>query len=374
MKEGWKYLKLGEVCEKASNIKWTDIKEDISYKYIDLSSVDRNTLSITEPQIIDKDNAPSRAKQIVKFGDIIFATTRPTLRRICKINGDFDGQICSTGFCVLRPKRDVLTDWIFYNLVYDGFYQYIEPLQTGANYPAVTDGSVKSFLISLPPLPEQQRIVEYLDTQFAKIDALKANAAQQLQAAKDLFQSALKDLMTPKDGWEEKSIKDIALLKAGKTLNKKDVIDNCKQGYYPVYGGNGQRGFVPYYNQDGEFNIIGRQGALCGNINIARGKFYATEHAVLVHPIIDVDFKFLNYALIKANINQYATGSAQPGISVANINNLLFLHIPPFAEQQQIANKLDSLSAKVKALQTNYTETITLCNDLKQSLLKQIFE
>lgn len=228
--------------------------------------------------------------------------------------------------------------------------------------------------IPIPPLSDQQRIVTYLDAEFAKIEALKANAEKQLQAAKDLFQAALKELLTPKDGWKEKSIKDIALLKAGKTLNKKDVIDNCKQGYYPVYGGNGQRGFVPYYNQDGEFNIIGRQGALCGNINIARGKFYATEHAVLVHPIIDVDFKFLNYALIKANINQYATGSAQPGISVANINNLLFLHIPPFAEQQQIANKLDAISAKVKALQTNYTETITLCNDLKQALLKKVFE
>ena len=181
-------------------------------------------------------------------------------------------------------------------------------------------------------------------------------------------------MLTPKEGWEKKNITQIASLKAGKTLDKKDVIDEYRQGYYPVYGGNGHRGFVPYYNQDGEYNIIGRQGALCGNINIAKGKFYATEHAVLVHPIIEMVFSFLNYSLIHANINQYATGSAQPGISVANVNSQLFLSIPPLKEQQVIADNLDTLSAKVKQLQENYNETITLCNDLKQSLLKKIFE
>ena len=86
--------------------------------------------------------------------------------------------------------------------------------------------------------------------------------------------------------WKTFSITDIALLKAGKSFNKNDVIEESGTGYYPCYGGNGHRGFLPYYNQEGKYNIIGRQGALCGCINVAEGKFYATEHAVLVTPII----------------------------------------------------------------------------------------
>ena len=91
MKKGWTYKKLGEVCCKSSNIKWDMVSCDTSYKYIDLTSVDRDDLAIHNPQIITKENAPSRAKQIVKNGDIIFATTRPTLRRVSLINEMYDG-------------------------------------------------------------------------------------------------------------------------------------------------------------------------------------------------------------------------------------------------------------------------------------------
>jgi type I restriction enzyme S subunit len=130
MKEGWTYKKLGEVCEKSNKINWNKNTEDESYVYIDLSSVDRETLSILTPQIIDKSNAPSRAKQIVKTGDVIFATTRPTLRRTSIISKKYNNQICSTGFCVLRPQKDVLTEWVFYNLQYDGFYNMIIRIRT----------------------------------------------------------------------------------------------------------------------------------------------------------------------------------------------------------------------------------------------------
>ena len=97
MKEGWTYKKLGEVCEKSKNIRWEEIDDKKSFSYIDLSSVDRDSLSVIEPQIITKANAPSRAKQIVNEGDILFATTRPTLRRVCLIPNSYDGQVCSTG-------------------------------------------------------------------------------------------------------------------------------------------------------------------------------------------------------------------------------------------------------------------------------------
>ena len=143
--------------------------------------------------------------------------------------------------------------------------------------------------------------------------------------------------------WKKYSIKDIATLKAGKSFNKLDAVENPLYGYYPCYGGNGQRGYLPYYNQEGKFNIIGRQGALCGCINVAEGKFYATEHAVLVHPIVRINFDFLHVLLVRANINQYATGAAQPGISVTNVNEQLVLIMPPYKEQNEIGNFFKSI-------------------------------
>jgi restriction endonuclease S subunit len=123
------------------------------------------------------------------------------------IDEGFDGDICSTGFCVLRPQKDKITSkWIFYVLLYDGFYNYIEPLQTGASYPAVTDNIVKDYTLPVPSLSEQQRIVSRLDSAFAHIDERKANAEKQLSEARALFQKALTKAMEPKEGWGEKTL------------------------------------------------------------------------------------------------------------------------------------------------------------------------
>lgn len=142
--------------------------------------------------------------------------------------------------------------------------------------------------------------------------------------------------------WKALPITEIASLKAGKSFNKLDAVDTPTVGYYPCYGGNGQRGYLPYYNQNGKYNIIGRQGALCGCVNVAEGKFYATEHAVIVTPITITDFEFLHESLVRANINQYATGAAQPGISVTNVNSQLSLNYPLYEEQKAIGKYFTS--------------------------------
>ena len=172
-----------------------------------------------------------------------------------------------------------------------------------------------------------------------------------------------------KGEWSNLSITKIATLKAGKNFNKNDAVDFPMNGYYPCYGGNGQRGYVPYYNQEGTFNIIGRQGALCGCVNIADGKFYATEHAVLVTPIVDTDFNFLHESLVRANINQYATGAAQPGISVANVNAQLFLNMPLLDEQKAVGDYFKSLDSMIQGV----TKKIASLKQMKQACLVSMF-
>ena len=190
--EGWEEKELKDICKKPQNIKWS--YNSGVRKYIDLTSVSRESLSIVDSTEIDYANAPSRAKQIIKEGDIIFATTRPTLRRVCRVSEEFDDQICSTGFCVLRPSSTINFNFLFYSLNLDKFYSYIEPLQTGASYPAVTDSMVKSYSISFPSLPEQERIAARLDTISEKVKALQANYDQTINLCNDLKQSLLKSI------------------------------------------------------------------------------------------------------------------------------------------------------------------------------------
>ena len=135
------------------------------------------------------------------------------------------------------------------------------------------------------------------------------------------------------DDWEQRKLGDVAQeFKSGTSL-KADEIDIT--GDYPVYGGNGLRGYTSTYNHDGEYALIGRQGALCGNMNYSVGKAYFTEHAVVVKADENNDTMFLYYMLDTMNLGQYSDQSAQPGLAV---NKLVKLEnwFPTKEEQQRI--------------------------------------
>lgn len=133
--------------------------------------------------------------------------------------------------------------------------------------------------------------------------------------------------------WEQRKLGDLAKeFKSGSSL-KADEID--KTGEYPVYGGNGLRGYTSTYNHDGEFALIGRQGALCGNMNYSIGKAYFTEHAVVVKADENNDTRFLYYMLDVMNLGQYSDQSAQPGLAVNKLVKLENM-FPEKEEQQRI--------------------------------------
>lgn len=132
---------------------------------------------------------------------------------------------------------------------------------------------------------------------------------------------------------------EVCLLKAGKFVSANDISPEYNKGLYPCFGGNGIRGYVADYTHDGEFPLIGRQGALCGNVNLASGKFHATEHAVVVQPKAEMNVHWLYYALNAMNLGQYATGAAQPGLAVSKLETLS-IEIPNISEQNKIAQTL----------------------------------
>ena len=221
---------------------------------------------------------------------------------------------------------------------------------------------------------EQQSIVDYLDSAFAKIDAMRANAEKALNEAKALFQASLKEMLEPKEGWDSIKLGDFAYMKAGDFVKASDIYQNYAEGLYPCYGGNGFRGYVNEPNQEGDFCLIGRQGALCGCVNRAKGIFRTTEHAVIVKPYQDIPTSLVYYMLINLNLNKYATGAAQPGLSVKNIAEQVIIRVPPRNAHFTIAATLDSLKSKVDRLQENYEKISQECDALKQAILRQVFE
>ena len=144
------------------------------------------------------------------------------------------------------------------------------------------------------------------------------------------------------DNWHWCKIRDMCTMAAGKSKPTEAIHDTPFIGSYPCFGGNGIRGYVDEYSHAGKYSIIGRQGALCGNVNVAEGRFYATEHAVVTALFSGIDFTWSNYLLTALHLNQYATGAAQPGLSVANILNL-FIPLPPYNEQIVIGKRINQL-------------------------------
>ena len=152
--------------------------------------------------------------------------------------------------------------------------------------------------------------------------------------------------------------------KSGKGLKAENILS---EGLYPVYGGNGLRGYTSTFNHDGFFVLIGRQGALCGNINIAEGKSYITEHAIAVQANTENVTGFFQYLLLNMNLGQYSDQSAQPGLAV---NKLLKLRInlPSKEEQQKIATMLSLLDARIATQNKIIEKYESLIKGIAQSI------
>lgn len=165
--------------------------------------------------------------------------------------------------------------------------------------------------------------------------------------------------------WEVKKLQYIGRLKSGENITSQQID---KEGLYPVFGGNGLRGYFHLYTHDGHYILIGRQGALCGNINYANGKFWASEHAVVINPSIIFDIHYIGELLKIMNLNQYSTSAAQPGLSVEQISRLK-IPFPPLHEQQKIAEYLDQKTAQIEEQKTKIQQAIDLLKEYRTALI-----
>jgi type I restriction enzyme S subunit len=167
--------------------------------------------------------------------------------------------------------------------------------------------------------------------------------------------------------WRLITLKFIADLKSGESIDASNIKSN---GNYPVYGGNGLRGYTSTFTHEGFFVLIGRQGALCGNINYAQGKFWASEHAVVCTLKGKDTPKWFGELLRTMNLNQYSVSAAQPGLSVDRIKNLK-IPVPSIPEQTAIANFLDHKTAQIDAAISKHRQLIELLWEHRAALINE---
>ena len=175
------------------------------------------------------------------------------------------------------------------------------------------------------------------------------------------------------ENWCWCHIADVLHLQAGKNISAKNISPQQDQAHpYPCFGGNGIRGYVASYNHDGDYPIIGRQGALCGNLNWASGQFYATEHAVVTTCSVAVFNRWAYFILGYMNLNQYATATAQPGLAVGNVEQLP-LALCSLPEQHRIVDRIERLFAELDEAEERAQAVIDSYEGRRASILHRAF-
>lgn len=398
MKKGWEYKKLGEIfpyIKNGANIKQSKGAGGIPITRIEtLANGVFNYDRLGYADIID---AGKYEKNILSKGDILMShiNSLEHIGRAIAYKGD---KKIIHGMNLLRliPIESVNTDYCCFYFKTQNFKKAILSItHKSVNQASFNTSSLKSLSIPLPPLSEQKEIVEYLDSSFAKIDKLKENAAKNLEEAKALFQSALKDALEPKEGWEMKTLGELGSLKNGMNFTKNESgtelhilgvgdfgnlfsISNTEN--LPIISLNEipsddymlENGDIVFVRSNGNKNLVGRCLLVYpGNIKTSFSGF-----CIRFRKNSDkVDAKYLAYFLKAPNTRKKIAGN---GANISNLNQKvlqsLAIPFPPLSEQQSIVSFLDSLSEKVNTLQQNYSRICDECDALKQAILRQVFE
>ncbi len=380
--EGWKEYKINDLILKSYQ-RDPRKKPEEYFKYVDVSSVSRENYSIADYTITKGENAPSRARKIIQKNDMIFATVRPTLMRIALVPEEFHNEICSTGYCVLKPNTDLITPaFLYYSVLPDYFISKIGKLQRGASYPAIRDADLKNQKIIVPPLPEQRKIAHILSTIQKAIEQqdklIKTTTELKKALMQKLFTEGLPEFRRRAglygekqketeigpvpESWDVVKFPEFCLLQRGKDLTKK----NFKKGNIPVAGSSGIIGFHNQSFVKAPGVTVGRSGS-CGNVCLYELDFWAHNTALYVKDFKGNSEIFTYYYLQYLDLGKFKTGVSVPTLDRNSLNTYL-VAVPRKSEQISIAGTIKKIESKIEHHQKK-KQTLT---DLFKTLLNEL--
>ena len=376
MKEGWEYKKF-ESClvkvPKQVQIKSKDYKKEGKFPIVS-QEADLISGYWDDETIVYKHKEP-----VVIFGD--------HTKNIKYV--DFNFIVGADGTHIFSTIKDINPKFFYYVLK----SIKLRELGYARHYKLL-----KEKYIPVPPLSEQQTIVDYLDSSFAKIDELKANAAKALNEAKALFQKALTKAMEPKEGWEEKKLGEVCDIfgRIGfRGYTTKDLVPSAEEGAISLSPSNIQDGKMDYskctyiswfkYEESPEIKIYNGD-ILLVKTGSSYGKSALVEnlpHEATINPQsvvlknTKINTRFFAYQIrtnrVLEEFDKFVSGTAIPTFSQTKLSTVPIL-FPSEKEQQRIVSRLDSLSAHVRELEEVLQKTIAECDALKQALLRAVFE
>ena len=368
--EGWQEKALGSVCNSFSGGTPNTSKSEYyggDIPFIRSAEIARDS---TELFLTREGLANSSAKMVIA-GNILVALYGANSGdvAIAKI----DGAINQAILCLKSKESNA---FIYQFLSFKKDWIVATYIQGGQGN--LSGEIVKSIAVAFPSLTEQQKIANCLSS----LDELIAAQARKVEALKTHKKGLMQQLF-PREGetqprlrfsefagdWEIKTLKHACKMQAGKFISASEIKDKNSDGFFPCFGGNGLRGYTETHTHEGTYPLIGRQGALCGNVKLAESQFYATEHALVAAPNAGVHTVWLYYLLDFMNLNQYATGQAQPGLSV-DVLNALSVAIPSQEkEQQRVADSLITVDGLIDAS----TQELDTLKTHKKGLMQQLF-
>ena len=363
----WREVKLGEICLIDEKILSSKTPDDYCFNYIALSDIDRGNLLQTKKYKFSE--APSRARRVVKRGDVLLATVRPNLQGFYIFKDEVKDCIVSTGFAVLTPEPELLDSvYLFQMLFSHHMLSIYYAANVGSNYPAINSSDIPNFKIPIPPLSEQKAIASLLETWDTAIEKTEALIAAKEKQFKWLLKTLISDQQDNPE-WRRVTLGDICKISKGIQLNRLQMIQT---GKYPVLNG----GIDPSGNTD-KWNIpantvtISEGGNSCGYVNLMTQKFWAGGHCYTLVDLEDeVDIGFLYYALKEREllIMNLRVGSGLPNIQKGDIEKLS-LTLPSSLKQKQITRILNMASRESDLLKQLAEQYRTQKHGLMQKLL-----
>ena len=262
------------------------------------------------------------------------------------------------------PNEGINVHYLAYAMEYMNLAKYY----TGATIPHIYFKDYCKESLQAHNLDEQCHIALMLDKIVSLISLRKQQLAKLDELVKARFVEMFRDPIANSADTPKKPLGEICILKAGITTSADEIHEFSTQYQIPCYGGNGIRGYVKKSTQHGIYPIIGRQGALCGNVQLASGDFHATEHAVLVTPFIEVDIVWLFYLLKYLDLYRFHTGAAQPGLAVKTLNTV---EVPlATIESQKV---FSSFSQQIHRQKLTIQQSLDKMGILKKTLMQEYF-
>ncbi len=391
--EGWEVTKLGNIGNCSGGLSGKSSKDFgngepyVTYKQIFNSSV----LDVTKCEFVAI--RKNEKQTTLKYGDVLITMSSETPEEIgysSVVTEYLSMPIYLNSFCFLyRPNKlqYPLPDFSRYLFQSPVYRKSISALAQGITRYNITRGKFLDISLPIPRSEEEQgKISKTLNS----LDDLISAVTDKIEALKE-YKKGLMQQLFPAEGkttptlrfpefqnageWRQTTVENICEMQAGKFVSASAIYEKRESEMYPCYGGNGLRGYTYSFTHSGVYLLIGRQGALCGNVTFVDGTFHATEHAVVVTCKEGIVPHWLYYQFTKSNLNQYATGQAQPGLSVEVIKKVA-VSIPEDnnkqiknEEQQKIANYLSSVDELISA----QTDKLDQLKAHKKGLMQQLF-